>query len=391
MNDSGKHLAAADVLRVAAIGLIGWYHFWQQSWLDPGFSIENHYVNLQQMVRHGYLMVDVMLVLSGFLLALPHVRARRNMLAAPGTKDFYLRRFWRIVPSYLLGVLAVFFLYALPNGLYANPGAALKDLLAHLTFTHNLFPDLLSSTPLLGVLWTVGVEVQFYVLFPLIAGLYRDRPGLTCLTLTLLAATARLWVIFSGANTVFWVNQLPCMLDLFACGMAAALGYARLENRPLRPRTRRWMALGAGIAFLCLLQILYIQTTGDYDIMRREQLLWRLAIGILSGVFLLCGSLAPAGLSRVFGNRLTRFLAGISYNFYIWHQFLATRLKDWRIPPYTTQNPNQSGEQPWQLLYTLFCFAAAIAAATAVTWLWEKPWYTWGLKKHAAKNSGSPQ
>lgn len=391
MNGSGKHLAAADVLRVAAIALIGWYHFWQQSWLDPGFFVGNHYVNLQQMVRHGYLMVDVMLVLSGFLLALPHARARRNGLAAPGAKDFYLRRFWRIVPSYLLGVLAVFFLYALPNGLYANPGDALKDLLAHLTFTHNLFPDLLGSTPLLGVLWTVGVEVQFYILFPLIVGLYRDRPGLTCLTLTLLAVTTRLWVIFSGANTVFWVNQLPCMLDLFACGMAAALGYARLEDRPLRPRTRRWMAVGAGIAFLCLLQILYIQTTGDYDIMRREQLLWRLAIGALSGAFLLCGSLAPAGLSRVWGNRLTRFLAGISYNFYIWHQFLATRLKDLRIPPYTSQNPNQSGEQPWQLLYTLFCFAGAIAVAAAVTWLWEKPWYTWGLKKHAAKSSRSPQ
>ena len=379
MTDRPKNLAAADVLRVAAIALIGWYHFWQQSWLNPGFRVGEYYVNLQQMVRHGYMMVDLMLVLSGFLLALPHARARRDALPAPGVKSFYAKRFRRIVPSYLLGVLAVLFLYALPQGEYAAPRDALGDLLAHLTFTHNLFPDLLFSTPLLGVLWTVGVEVQFYILFPLIACLYRERPGLTCLVLTLMAATVRVWVWHDG-NTAYWVNQMPCMLDLFACGMAGAAVYVRYENRPI-PEKRRWlMALGALLCFLCILQILYIQTTGDYEIMRREQLLWRLPLGLLGGGFLVCGCLAPASLSRLFGNPLTRFFAAISYNFYIWHQFLSTRLKAWRIPPYVSEHPNQSGEQPWQSLYMLFCFAAAIAVASAVTYLFEKPLYKKGTK-----------
>ena len=379
MNPQPKNLAAADVLRIAAIGLIAWYHFWQQSWLNPGFRFGNYYVNLQQMVRHGYMMVDLMLVLSGFLLALPHARARRDGLAAPGVKEFYTKRFWRIVPSYLLGVLTVLFCYALPQGLYAAPGAAFRDLLAHLTFTHNLLPDLLFSTPILGVLWTVGVEVQFYILFPLIACLYRERPGLTCLTLTLMAAVVRMWVCCNG-NTAYWVNQMPCMLDLFACGMAGAAVYVRYENRPF-PEKRRWlMALGALLCFLCILQILYIQTTGDYAVMRREQLLWRLPLGLLGGGFLVCGCLGPASLSRVFGNPVTRFLAAISYNFYIWHQFLATRLKDWHIPAYVSENPSQSGEQPWQRLYMLCCFAAAILVAAAVTYLFEKPLYKKGTK-----------
>ena len=77
MKPGGRdYLAAADILRVISIGLIGWYHIWQQSWLDPGFKLFNHYVNLQNVVRHGYLMVDIVLVISGFLLILPHARAR---------------------------------------------------------------------------------------------------------------------------------------------------------------------------------------------------------------------------------------------------------------------------------------------------------------------------
>ena len=372
MTARAKSLAAADVLRVAAIGLVAWYHFWQQSWLDPGFFIGKTYVNLLQVVRNGYLMVDLLLVLSGFLLALPHARARRDSLAAPDWKKFYVKRFWRIVPSYLLAVLAVFFLYALPQKLYASPGAALRDIFAHLTFTHNLFPSLY-ATPLLGVLWTVGVEVQFYLLFPLLARLYRKRPGLVCLGLTLCALAGRLWVS-SLERTIFWVNQLPCMLDLFACGMAAAALYVRHEARPI-PNRRRWLlAGGAALCFLLILQILYTRTNGDYELIRRQQLLWRLPLGLLAGGFLVCGCLAPAGLNRLFGNPLTRLCAAISYNFYIWHQFLAVRLKVWHIPAYAAENPSMAGEQPWQNRYTLLCFAAAILVGAAVTYLWEKPW-----------------
>ena len=81
-------------------------------------------------------------------------------------------------------------------------------------------------------------------------------------------------------------------------------------------------------------------------------------------------------------NRVVRFLSGISFNFYIWHQWLAVQLKQWRIPPYlAAENPNQAGEMPWQLHYTLLCFAAAILVATLVTYLVEKPAAKWGRKK----------
>ncbi len=369
---SRVYLAAADVLRVVSIGLVGWYHIWQQSWLDPGFYIGKYYVNLQQLVRNGYMMVDVLLVLSGFLLALPYARAKLGLCKRPAAKRFYFDRFWRIVPSYLLAVLLCLFFRAVPQGQYASAGALVKDLLAHLTFTHNFFSDTYFSTPLPGVLWTMAVEVQFYAVFPLIAVFYEDRPALTCLALTLLALCARTWVS-SLSDTLMWVNQLPCMLDLFACGMAAAWIYARLSEKELRPALRWSLAALALLALCAIFQILYTQSVGTQEQVRHGQLLRRLPLGVAAGAFLLCGALAPAGLDRALGNPVTRFFAAISYNFYIWHQFLALRLKDWHIPDYSSELPNQAGEQPWQLRYTLLCFLAAGLAGAAATYLWEKP------------------
>lgn len=382
MRSRGKsYLAAADVLRVVCISLVGWYHIWQQSWLDPGFRIGLYYVNLQQMVRNGYMMVDVLLALSGFLLALPYARAKLNGSARPTAKEFYVKRFWRIFPSYAISIVLVLLFWALPQGLYDSPGFLVRDLVTHLTFTHNLSADTYFSTPLLGVLWTMGVEVQFYLLFPLIALFYEERPGLTCLLLGLTALAFRLYVS-RLEGTVLWVNQLPCMLDLFACGMGAAWLYTKLSARSFRPGVRWAFAVGALLALCVIFQILYKQTLGDGDVVRRGQLALRLPLGLAAGTFLVCGCLQPPGLSRILGNPVTRFLSGISYNFYIWHQFLAVRLKALRIPPYAAaENPNMAGEQPWQSRYTFLCFAAAVAAGILFTYLWERPIYQRAMKQ----------
>ena len=74
-------------------------------------------------------------------------------------------------------------------------------------------------------------------------------------------------------------------------------------------------------------------------------------------------------------------VGGASFSFYIWHQWLAVRLKMWRIPPYqAAADPNQAGEMPWQLHYTLACFFAALALAILVTYLIEKPAAKYGRR-----------
>ena len=115
------------------------------------------------------------------------------------------------------------------------------------------------------------------------------------------------------------------------------------------------------------------------------QMLWRYPLSILGSVFLVCGSRSILALRKLFSNPVTRFLSGISFNFYIWHQFLAVQLKKWRIPPYTGSTPNQDGQMPWQLHYTLICFAAALLTAALITYLVEKPAAKWIKRRLSAR------
>ena len=180
-----------------------------------------------------------------------------------------------------------------------------------------------------------------------------------------------------------YFNQLPAMLDLYACGMAAAMVCARMERGCVSSLKHwRWMApLGMVLSFGGMVWIMYIQPVGDYQEIRAGQMTYRLHLALLGAAFLICGHMLPRGQARVLGNPVTRVLADISYGFYIWHQFLACRLKEWHIPAYGAELPNQAGEQPWQTRYTWVCFLGAAALSAVITYLWEKPIQKWGLSR----------
>ena len=364
-----RYLAAADLLRVLCIVLVAWFHIWQQSWLDPGFSLAGTHVDLQRVVRRGYMMVDVILALSGFLLYLPRARAALRGDPAPGVWDFYGRRLRRILPSYLFAVGAAALL-TLRFGRAAGSPPLWADLLAHLTFTHTFFRSPYLWTSLNGALWTLAVEMQFYLLFPLFARWFDRRPFLTWGGMTAAALLFRLLALQAGDLSML-VNQLPSMLDLYAFGMLAAYGAARA---PKPGRGRQWLcALGSLAALALIVQILALQTPVDDRSIKRLQLLWRLPLAACSALFLWCGAQWPSGLNRAVGNPVVRFCSVISYNFYIWHQYLAVKLKELHLPPYFTALPQRDDGLAWQRRYTLYCWLAALAAAVLATYLVEKP------------------
>ena len=111
-----KRLPALDGARVLFVLFVGAYHIWQQSWLTPVIRISGHIISLDPLLRSGYLWVDAMLLLSGFLLYWPCTEAVEDGRPLPAIGAFYKRRLLRIVPSYYLCVLLMLFLVALPNG-----------------------------------------------------------------------------------------------------------------------------------------------------------------------------------------------------------------------------------------------------------------------------------
>lgn len=363
-----RYLAAADLLRVFSVGLVGWFHIWQQSWLDPGFSCGAVWIDLQRIARHGYMPVDLMLLLSGFLLYLPRARRVRAGRESESLRAFYGRRALRILPSYLF-CLAVMLAAACAGGPAPGSPPVWADLLAHLTFTQTFFRSTYLWSSFNVVLWTLAVEAQFYLLFPFLARAFARRPALVWGGMTAAALLCR-GLLVSREDISVLLNQLPCMLDLYAFGMLAAHLLARWEEKRRLP----WLcAAGAAACLAGILLVLWNQHGADNRALQQEQLLWRLPLAALGGGFLLLGGLGPPVLDRALGNPVTRFLSGISYNFYIWHQPVAVWLKKWHIPAYVTEMPQKSEGRLWQEKYTALCFAGALLAAVLATYLVEKP------------------
>lgn len=376
---------AGDFLRVICVGMIGWYHIWQQSWLNPDLQLFGRSFRLYPAVACGYMFVDLLLLLSGFLLMLSFLSGRGRDL-----RDFYAARAARILPSYWL-CMAVMLALALlaPGGGYGSAREMWTDVLSHLTFTHNLFPSSYSFTKLNGALWTLAVEVQFYLVFPLLARAFERRPGCTYCAMAALGLFCRGLIATFVSDTTIYVNCLPAMLDVYANGMLAACIYRRLRRSP-RSAWRAWLStaltLAAAVGVYHILRLQLGRSGGEN--VRLGQMLWRYPLSLLGGIFLICGSRSIRLMRALLTNRVIRFLSGISFNFYIWHQVLAVQLKKWRIPYYEGENPNRAGLQPWQNNYTLCCWAAALLTAVAITYLVEKPCARW-IKRRFSRRKGT--
>ena len=378
---------AGDFLRVISIAFIAWFHIWQQSWLNPNPRIFGRTIDLYPLVSCGYMLVDLMLLLSGFLLMLGYLNGRNR-----SPRDFFIARASRIFPSYYLTVFIMFFAYALPLGLFWNTKQMWGDLLSHLSFTHVFFYDYYIGTKLNAALWTVAVELHFYLLFPFLAKLFARKPAHTYCGMVLLGICAKIFLVLFVKDTGIYFNRLPAMLDVYANGMLAAYIYKLLSDKIKKQRALgAWLCtlltvLSAAAVYLIIAYQRSHHASGTENI-RFGQMLLRFPLSLSGAVFLVCGSRSVLLMRKLFSNRIIRFLSGISFNFYMWHQFLALRLKAWRIPPYTGDEPFREGQQPWQTLYTWGCFAFAVIVAVALTYLVEKPCAKWIKKKTSLRKN----
>ncbi len=382
--------AAADIIRVFCVLLIAWYHIWQQSWLNPVLQIGSFKLDFNTIVRTGYMMVDILLMLSGFLLFLPYARHLIEKEPLPRIGEYYKKRAARILPSYLFCIAVVLFAYALPQGKYYSADHMWTDILSHLTFTHNLFPMAYQGTQLNGVLWTLAVEVQFYLIAPLVCWIFMKKPLFTYVLMVAGAFVYRIFYVMPMADYSLHLNRLPAMLDAYANGMMGALLYVVL-CRYMRPAGWKSLFMTA-IAVLCGIAVFNLmrgqsRVSGGYSAIHIGQMMRRFPLTAAGALLLVCGSHSLNFVTRIIASKPIRYLSMISYNIYIWHAFIALRLKEWHIPPYTAANPNQAGEQPWQTLFTWLSIFAAVAAGALATHLIEKPFAKLILRKKASAKS----
>lgn len=376
-----RYVDACDGVRALAILIVGWYHIWQQSWLAPNLVLFGRWVSFDPLVRSGYMWVDLVLLVSGFVLYLPWARAQEGR-APYAAADFYAKRLFRVHPSYLLAVLAVLPVSVL-CGMYADGGSIALDLVSHLTYTHTFFYNAYYATNLGGPLWTLAIEMQFYLIFPLLARSFRRAPGATFAAMTFGALAFRLWVGQTFADISIWFNQLPAFMDIYAFGMAAAAVHVRLSGMRRGVLARVACTLGALWCLSKLWGAARVQASClTTEAIRQGQMDRRLLIASVGALLLLCSANAGLLWRRLLCNPLTRFVSAVSMQFYIWHQTLAVWLVRWRVVPSAYEHPNYDGDAVWQMRFTLVCFAVSFALAALLTYGFERPvarrlWARW--------------
>lgn len=376
-----RRVDVLDGIRALAILIIMWYHVWQQSWLMPVFQLPflarlglPGSVSLDFIPRSGFIFVDLMLLISAFCLFLPHARARLMGEPVPHIRTFYQKRAIRILPPYLLCVFVIVLAWAIPSGAFGSVRKFCSDFFSTLTFTQTFFPTSLLDNKINGVLWTAAVEVQFYLLFPFLAWCFRKRPLLTYAAMVGAAAAYTYGFALPNPDWLrMTTNQLPAFFAVFANGMLAAFAYVWLSRRVTR---RQWLSVLATVAAIGFLLLTGRMEKGvtRMDPVQEWQLRFRYPLSLVFGGFILSAALSAKWFRWLFSNRVMRFLAAISYNIYIWHQWLAVRFVEWRIPFWTGETrPNMAGDRPWQLGYTALVTLASFAAAILVTYCFEKP------------------
>lgn len=364
------HVAVFDGLRAIAIILVVWLHTWQLSWMPNEAHLGPLHLNWAFIPETGFVGVELFFFISGFCLFYPYVRQRLEGGSAQGWGAYFYRRAIKIVPSYWLSIALVLLL--LKPHFFEQPGWPWL-LGSHLLFVHNWSYD--TTSALSGVLWSLGVEVQFYVLFPLIGWAFLRRPAWTYAAMSAVAIAWRLGVrAFDAHDYSLLLNQLPGCLDFFANGLLAAYLIVWLRKRFGEPGRWRWLytlgALGALLAFGALLH-------GLYDTRLAPDWPWAWQAenhGYLGLTFLALGVCSANALPlwrAALANPVFTFLSTVSYNLYLYHQLIARELVNRRIPAPATLDPH--GDPSWAAPYMALAIGLSLAWAVNVTYLIERP------------------
>lgn len=276
----------------------------------------------------GYIGVDVFFVISGYLITqLLTTRPDESLRLQLG--EFYARRARRILPALLFACGAV----ALGGWLLLLP-EELKRLGKHLTaaplFLSNLATwsdgNYFAFDPFapLEHLWSVAVEEQFYLVYPVtLLLLARWLPGhrrLTLLTLAGLSFAACLWT--SRYHVAVGYFAAPTRAWELLMGALLALSQPLLMPRPIRE-----LLAFAAVATLAL-------AVHVYDAMRVPYPgIYTLAPCLATAILLVTGQADGVFANRVLAWRPLVFVGLISYSLYLWHQPLLVYGKYYHITP----------------------------------------------------------
>jgi peptidoglycan/LPS O-acetylase OafA/YrhL len=292
-----------DGMRGIACVLVVCLHVWMYTdanWPRPGRTDL-----LDRVVGEFRMSLIFFFVLSGFLLSLPWAAGK-----TPDLRRYAARRFARVAPAYWLAVAGSYWLLA---GTDHGRTVEAHDLPKFIFFIPNLFES--TRTQLDPPMWSLHVEVSFYIVLPLIGLALLRKPLMTCAALI---AAGLLWTTVGTLQE--WPPEatwtLPSYIGVLACGVAAAV---LAQRRPPK------LTATAGVLIVLANSWWHSGGTGTIG-----HIVGDLPAGV--GFALILWAFAYRK-SPVLGSKPIVWLGTVSYGVYLWHMpvMFALQLQD-RMP-----------------------------------------------------------
>ncbi len=385
-SDKKIYFANLDALRFIAASMVIVFHLEHKKRL---FGLQNAWKFLS-FNKLGDFAVTIFFTLSGFLISYlllkeKELSAKRTGIETLNIKNFYIRRILRIWPLYYLIVVTGFLvwpsidLFFIPKmselwqHLYTPTG-----FVTYFLFMPNVAYALFGNIPYIDQTWSIGVEEQFYIFWPMLFTVVRRKliPWLLAFLFAYLLLKFYLFRISHQSEqigklyTLAYISRFSCMA---IGGIAAAMLMKKhLFDKQLSFLGQKW------IQFIVLLTVAAFTFTGMH------KLFWIIdheVFSVLVAVCLINLSQPEVSIINV-QNKQVLYLGKISYGLYMYHNILIG-FSIWLIT-------KAFGIEHYNIALYLSSFALTILVSALSYEFFERPFLKLKEKFTVVKSGASP-
>jgi len=357
------HVPALDGIRGVAVMLVFISHFHWILSKKTGYSQVTPWKFINRTFEAGFLGVDIFFVLSGFLITSLLLKDHANK--QPGMVGrFYKRRALRLLPALYALLIVDFFVSRWENFPMDVQWRTTWHALLYLN-NWNIVWNFGATQNDLGHLWSLGIEEQFYIAWPIvmitIAAL--KIPPKIAISLTVIFALVVTWrridLWNDGVSWLIIYVRTDTRIDslLIGASFAYVYRYYRVPSQVLN-----WAAT------LCFAGLMYIKYELDASpfIMKTGFTV----IAVLVGIIILAAAEGAWFANRVLISRPLTIIGKVSYGLYIWH-----------LPVFLILGRHvTSGPKPLRLLIGII----VASVVTVISWFFiEKPFLNLKNRRYA--------